>query len=121
MIHALSIVGDVFWILALALMASLSWGAGKRIASTTPVPVVWRGGVAGVRVHKLAALWLVPVLVFAAGIWLKFESRAPGLDLAGAFVALGVRASLAPLAAILHMGQVRRALQTLDADGQLKP
>ena len=121
MIQTLSIVGDVFWILCLALMSSLSWSAWKRVASDTQVPVAWKGETASVRAHRLPALWLVPALAFAAGVWLKFESRAPGIDLDDALIALGVRLTLAPLLAVLHMSQVRRALATLDAEGQLKP
>jgi len=121
MIHALSIVGDAFWIMCLALMCALSWGAWKRIGPATPVPVAWKDGVATTRAHRLPALWLVPALAIAAGVWLKFESRAPGLALDGAIIALGVRVTLAPLAAVLHLSQVRRALVTLEAEGQLKP
>jgi hypothetical protein len=120
-IHALSIAGDVFWILALAVMSSLSWGAWKRIGPGTPAPVAWKGDVVAIRAHRLPALWLVPALAFAAGAWLKFESRAPGLGLDGALIVLGVRVTLAPLVAVLHLGQVRRALRTLEAEGELKP
>ncbi len=121
MIHVLSIIGDAFWILCLALMSSLSWNAWKRIAPDTRVPVVWKGEAVSARAHRLPALWLVPALAFAVGAWLKFESRAPGIVLDEALIALGVRLTLAPLVAVLHMNQVRRALLTLDAEGQLKP
>jgi len=120
-IHALSIAGDVFWILGLALMASMSWASWKRIAPGVPVPVVWGGGRPLWRVHRLPALWLVPTLAFAAGIWLKFESRASDLDLTAALVVLGVRAAIAPMVAMLHLAQVRRALETLAGEGQLRP
>jgi hypothetical protein len=121
MIQTLSIIGDAFWILCLALMSSLSWNAWKRIAPNTPVPVAWRGETPSARAHRLPALWLVPVLAFAVGAWLKFESRAPGIGIDEALIALGVRLTLAPLVAVLHMSQIRRALATLDAEGQLKP
>jgi len=121
MIQALSVAGDVFWILGLALISALSWGAWKRIPAETRVPVAWKGEAVSVRAHRLPALWLVPVLAFAVGVWLKFESRAPGIDLDGALIALGVRVTLAPLIAVLHMGQIRKALATLEAEGQLKP
>ena len=120
MIHVLSILGDAFWIMALALMCSLSWSSGKKIPSGISVPVAWKGAVVTVRTNRFWALWLVPILAIAAGVWLKFESRAPGLQLDGALIALGVRLTLAPLAAVLHLSQVRRALATLDAEGQLK-
>ena len=121
MILTLSFVGDAFWILGLALISALSWGAWKRIPAGTKVPVAWKGDAVSVRAHCLPALWLVPVLAFALGIWLKFESRTPGIDLNGALIALGVRTTLAPLIAILHMGQVRRALVVLEDEGALGP
>lgn len=121
MIQGLSFAGDVFWILGLALISALSWGAWKRIPAGTRVPVVWKGQAVSARAHRLPALWLVPVLAFALGIWLKFESRAPGIDLNGALIALGVRATLAPLIAVLHMGQIRRALAVLEDEGALGP
>ena len=121
MIHTLSILGDAFWIMALALMCSLSWSAWRRVPADVRVPVVWKGAAVTTRAHRLPALWLVPALAIATGVWLKFESRAPGLELDGALIALGVRLTLAPLAAVLHMNQVRRGLMTLDAEGQLKP
>jgi hypothetical protein len=54
------------------------------------------------------------------GLWLKFESRAPDLDLQGGVIVLGVRLTLAPLAALLHISQLRRGLATLESEGQLK-
>ena len=120
MIQTLSFVGDAFWILGLALISALSWGAWKRIGPQTRVPVAWKGEVVSARAHRLPALWLVPVLAFILGVWLKFESRAPGIDLNGALIALGVRATLAPLIAVLHMSQIRRALVVLEGEGQLK-
>ncbi|MDO9222750.1 MAG: hypothetical protein Q7U20_03460 [Caulobacter sp.] len=120
MIQALSIVGDALWIMVLAVMCSLSWSSWKKIPVGTPVPVAWKDGVVTRRVHRLPALWLVPALAIALGVWLKFESRAPGLEAQGAMIALGVRVTLAPLAVLLHLSQVRRALAALDAEGQLK-
>ena len=120
MIQTLSIVGDAFWILILAVMCSLSWNAWKKIPAGTKVPVAWKGAVVATRVDRFSALWVVPILAFAASAWLKFQSRAPGLELDGALITLGVRLTLAPLAAVLHLSQVRRALATLDAEGQLK-
>jgi len=120
MIPTLSFVGDAFWILGLALISALSWGAWKRIPVGTKIPVAWKGEAVAARAHRLPALWLVPVLAFALGVWLKFESRAPGIDLNGALIALGVRATLAPLIAILHMSQIRRALATLADEGHLR-
>lgn len=120
MIHFLSILGDAFWIMALALMCSLSWSSWKKIPAGTRVPVAWKSAVVATRVDRFSALWVVPILAFAGGAWLKFESRAAGLAIDEALIVLGVRVTLAPLAAVLHLSQVRRAMATLSEEGQLK-
>ena len=119
MIQALSIAGDVFWIVCLAIMSSMSWAAWKRIPTDVSVPVAWRGDAVLVRAPKWAALWLVIVIAFAIGAWLKVESRSPDLSLNAAWIWLGVRLTLAPLLATLHLTQVRKGLETLDREDRL--
>ncbi len=119
MIQGLSLAGDVFWILCLAVMTSVTWAAQKRIPAGTSVPVAWRGQAVLVRAPKLPALWLVLALAMALGAGLKFESQALDQTEAGAMVLLGVRMTLAPLLAVLQMSQIRRGLESLDAEGQL--
>ncbi|ATQ44690.1 hypothetical protein [Caulobacter mirabilis] len=121
MVHALSLAGDVFWILALALMASFTLAAWKRIPGDAKVPVLWKGMTATVRAPRAAALLTLPILAFAIGIWLKLESRGAGLDLENAVIGLLVRVTLAPLFALLHIGRVHKALAILDAEGGLGP
>lgn len=121
MIHGLSIAGDVFWILGLALMASFTLAAWKRIPADAKVPVLWKGMAATIRAPRPIALLTLPVLAFLIGVWLKVESRSVGLDIAGAVIGLGVRVTLAPLFALLHIGRVQKALQILEADGALGP
>ncbi len=121
MVHALSLAGDVFWILALALMASFTLAAWKRIPGDAKVPVLWKGMTATVRTPRAVALLTLPVLAFAIGIWLKLESRGVGLDLENAVIGLLVRVTLAPLFALLHVGRVHKALAILDAEGGLGP
>jgi hypothetical protein len=118
-IHGLSIAGDVFWILALAIMTSMSWAARKRIPGDLSVPVAWREETVILRAPKWAALWLVIVIAFAVGAWLKIESRDPDLTLNGALIWLGVRLTVAPLFAVLHLTQIRKGLETLDREGRL--
>ncbi|WGM37216.1 hypothetical protein [Caulobacter sp. NIBR1757] len=119
MIQGISIAGDVFWILALAVMSSMSWATQKRIPAGTSVPVAWRGDQVLVRAPKWAALWLLIAVAFAIGGWMKVESRAPDLSLNGAWIWLGVRLTLAPLLATLHLSQIRKGLETLDREGRL--
>ncbi len=121
MIQGLSIAGDVFWILILALMASVTLATWKRIPAGASVPVLWKNAVATMRAPRWAALLTLPVVAFALGAWLKIESMGPGLDLTGALVVLGVRATLAPLFALLHLGRVQKTLVLLEAEGALGP
>ncbi len=121
MIRAISIGGDVLWILALALMASFTLAAWKRIGAGVRVPVLWRAGAPLLRAPRWAALLALPLITFAIGAWLQVESREPGRDLTGALVVLGVRATLAPLFAILHLGRVQKTLAMLEVEGALPP
>lgn len=121
MIRAISIGGDALWILALAMMASFTLAAWKRIGADARVPVLWKAGAPLARAPRWAALLALPLLAFATGAWLQVESRQPDRDLAGALVVLGVRATLAPLFALLHLGRVQKALAILEAEGALRP
>jgi len=118
-IWGLSIAGDIFWILALAVMSTMSWAASKRIPKGLSAPVAWRDGHVLLRAPKWAALWLLIVVAFAIGAWLKIESRNPNLTTNAALIWLGVRATVAPLLATLHLTQVRRGLETLEREGSL--
>jgi|GEM_PF-645706 len=121
MIRGLAITGDVFWVVALALMASFTLAAWKRIPADARVPVLWKGLTPTYRLPRWAALLTLPVLAFLIGAWLQVESRSRGLDATGAVIGLGVRMTLAPLFALLHMGRIAKALQILDAEGGLTP
>lgn len=56
MVHGLSIAGDIFWIIALALMASFTLAAWRRIGAETSVPVLWKGMTATLRAPRAVAL-----------------------------------------------------------------
>jgi hypothetical protein len=118
-IQALSIAGDLFWILALAVMSALSWAAQKRIPKGLSVPVAWRGEQVLVRAPKPAALWGTIVLGLVVGAWLQIESVNRGTTVDYAIIWLGVRATIAPLLATLHITQVRKGLETLGREGSL--
>ena len=121
MLRGLYIAGDVFWIVALALMASFTLAAWKRIPADASVPVLWNGIIASRRLPRWAALLLLPVVSFLVGAWLQVESRSPTLDLQGAVILLGIRATLAPLLMILQIGRVQKALAILEAEDGLGP
>lgn len=120
MIHGLSIFGDVFWILALALMAGFSWTSAKRMPPAAQVPFMWdRQGHVARRLPKLWALWLLPAGAFVLSVALKLQSRKVGLDMEGAVMTLGVRAVLAALISLFHIMRVQRALGVMRDEGQL--
>jgi hypothetical protein len=83
--------------------------------------VLWTGLSATRRLPRWAALLALPVVAFLIGAWLQIQSREPGLDLTGALIVLGVRATLAPLLAVLHLGRVQKALAILEAEDGLSP
>lgn len=117
MIQGLSIAGDVFWILALGIMASMSWGAMKRIPGTVSMPVVGPGDRVLLRAPRLVALWSLVVVAFVIGALMKIESRSPGIELSAAIVWLGARVTLAPLMALLHLAQMRKSIEILEREG----
>lgn len=121
MIRGLAIAGDAFWIVAMALMASFTLAAWKRIPADAKVPVLWSGQTVTRRAPRWLALLALPVVAFLIGAWFQVISRAPDMDLAGALIGLGVRVSLAPLLVLLHLGRVQKALQFLEAEDGLKP
>lgn len=121
MIRGLAITGDVFWIVALALMASFTLAAWRRIPADAQVPVLWKGMTATARLPRWAALLTVPVVAFLIGCWLQIESRATGLDLQAAMILVGIRASLAPMLMLLHMGRIQKTLAILADEGGLTP
>jgi hypothetical protein len=121
MVLGLSIAGDVFWIVALAIMASFTLAAWKRIPADAAVPVLWKGATPTLSLSRPLALLTLPVIAFVVGLWLKYESATAGLDLIGALIGLGVRVTLAPLFALLHIGRVQKALVSLEAEGGLTP
>jgi len=120
-IQGLSLAGDVFWIIALALMASFTLAAWRRLGPGLAVPVLWKGMTPTLRAPRAVALLTLPTTAFLVGAWLKFESGSAALDLAGAIITLGVRVSLAPLVALLQIGRVQKALAILEAEGALPP
>ncbi len=119
MLSILSFAGDAFQILGLALMSSLSLAAHRRIPAGTSTPVAFSGERVLARAPRLAALWLFPAVVLVFGLWSKAESLAPDLNTNGGIIWLCIRATVAPLAALAHMAQVRRALTALEREGAL--
>jgi len=119
--HALSLIGDVFWIAALALMAGSARWAWGRINPGARVPMGWnKAGEPRFRAPKAVALVSLVVIAFTIGAYLKVQSLSPRLDFDTVVIVFLVRLTAAPLFAVIQLMQVRRALVTLAEEGQLK-
>ncbi|MBI1683546.1 hypothetical protein [Caulobacter hibisci] len=114
------VIGDVLWILALSIMAGASRMAWRRIPKGEATPVAWAPkGETLLRLPRGPALVLLPAGAFAISLYLLVESRqAEGLTLQ--LTMLGLRATLAAILAVIHLSQVRRALNQLAAEGKIR-
>ena len=115
------IAGTVLWVIALGIMAGASRTAFRQIPKGVPVPMLWDNKRVVVwRAPRTLGLALTIALAFFAGIPLLWLAKtAP--DFEQQVIWFGVRATLAPLIAIAHLGHLRRAIQTLGAEGRLAP
>lgn len=117
--NILGVIGDVLWLLALSIMGGASrmaWGKVKDVL----VPVLWSpSGTTLWRAPRAVALASLPTAAFLLSLWLLVESRRP-LELNVGIILLCVRAILAAIFAVAHLTQVRRALNQLAAEGQIK-
>ena len=119
--HTLSLIGDVFWIAALALMAGSARWAWGQIKKGVRVPMGWtRTGEPRFRAPKPVALAGLVTVAFAIGAYLKIASLSLALDFNTVVIVFLVRLTAAPLFAVIQLIQVRRALVTLAGEGQLK-
>ena len=113
------VIGDVLWLLALSIMGGASrmaWGKVKDVL----VPILWSpSGKTVMRAPRAVALASLPTFACLLSLWLLVESRRP-LDLNVGIILLCVRAILAAIFAVVHLSQVRRALNQLAAEGQIK-
>lgn len=111
----LTIAADVLWIIALSIMAGGARAAWRRIDPQTKVPMQgnWR-------LPRDIALILPVAIAFLFGLALLWGHRnAP--DLTYSVILFGLRATLAAVVAMMHLQWLKGALETLDAEGSLKP
>ena len=120
-IDYLDIGGTILWVIALGIMAGASRTGFRQIPKGVPVPMLWDNKRVVVwRAPRTVGLVLIPTIAFFAGIPLLYLAKtAP--DFEQAVIWFGVRATLAPLIAVAHLGHLRRAIQTLGAEGRLTP
>ena len=109
------ILGDLFWILALSVMASAANMARKRVPSGATLPF------RGMELPRIPALLGPIVLAFIIGTALMVAGRTQAGLTAGAVIIFGLKATLAPLLALGHMVWLKSALDRLDDRGVLLP
>ena len=117
--NVFGVIGDVLWLLSLSIMAGASrmaWGKVKDVL----VPMVWSpSGKTLWRAPRAVALASLPTFAFLLSLWLLVESRQPQ-EAEWAIILLCLRAILAAVFAVVHLTQVRRALNQLAEEGQIK-
>ena len=112
MLTVLHYLGDGLWILAMALIASTSRGALKRVPAGVRMPM-W-GGVRLPRNLALGAMFGVPLVL---GLALSFWSATGAADLQGAVILFLIRATLAGLFAVVGLTWLRGSLRKLEDEG----
>jgi hypothetical protein len=114
-----AIIGDVLWLLALSIMGGASRMAWGKVGDVL-VPVIWApSGQTLWRAPRAVALASLPTFAFLLSLWLLVESKQV-LEPTVAIMLLCVRAILAAIFAVVHLTQVRRALNQLVGEGQIK-
>jgi hypothetical protein len=117
----LGVIGDVLWIFALSLMAGASRMAWRKIPKGVAVPVLWSGSNTTLaRAPRLWALATLPIVAFVLSLFLLAGAHAAAAWSVEAVLMFGVRATLAAIFALVHLSQVRRALNQLAEEGQIK-
>ena len=109
----LSIAADALWIIALSIMAGGARAAWRRTDAQTLVPM--RGNWRLPRNAALILPVLLAVLLGVALLWAQSRAADPAYNV----ILFGLRATLAAVAAMLHLQWLRGALAKLEAEGQL--
>ncbi|HEX8234113.1 MAG TPA: hypothetical protein VF559_12310 [Caulobacteraceae bacterium] len=118
---ALQIGGDLLWVIALTVMASASRTGFRTIPQGVGVPMLWDGKhVVALRLPRTPALTLLPAAAFVLGLVFLYMSHGAG-TVEFQVIWFGIKATLAPLIALLHLSHVKRAIQTLGAEKRLIP
>jgi hypothetical protein len=113
----LRIAGDALWILALSLMASASRAAWVKLSPEIRLSLPL---VSGLSARRGVALCVIPAIAFLAGGALLFMQGLAPRASAAAFIAFGLRATLAPLFVVAHLRWLARAMTKLAQEGALK-
>ena len=115
MLTILHYAADAMWILAMALIASTSRGALKRVPAGVRMPM-W----AGVRLPRNLALGIMFGAPLLIGLGLSATSAAGGLDVQAAGILFLVRVTLAGAFAVVCLTWLRGSLRTLEGEGTVR-
>jgi len=118
MLTVLHYVADAFWIVAMALIASTSRGALRRVPAEAKMPMQWgKGGKPTWRVARNPALGVMFGLPLVLGLGLSALQRLGVETPQQAVLMFLVRVLLAGLFAIVHVTWLRASLRTLEDEG----
>jgi hypothetical protein len=119
--HLLSLAADGLWILALAIMASVTRTAWRRMTPETRVPLQFhKDGRPAWRLKRDAALILPIAAAFLFGLALLWGHRSV-TEASYEVIFFGLRATLAAMIALLHLQWLKQAVAALEAEGELTP
>ena len=117
----MSLAGDVMWIIAMAAMAGASRTAFRAIPKGVSVPMLWNDKRIVIwRAPRTLGLTLLLIIALIGGLVLLYLART-SVTLEAQMIWFGVRALLAPLAALAQITHLHRAVRTLGAEGRLAP
>lgn len=117
--HVLSLAADGLWIIALAIMASITRTAWRRMTPETKVPLQFhKDGRPAWRMKRDLALVLPMAAAVLFGLALLWGHRSV-TDFTYDVIFFGLRATLAAMIALLHMQWLKQAVAALEAEGAL--
>jgi len=118
MLSALHFIADGLWIVAMALIASTSRGALKRVPVDARMPMQWdKAGKPTVRLARNVALGVMFGLPLAVGLVLSALSLMAVRDAQSAVILFLLRTLLAGLFAVVCLTWLRGSLRTLEDEG----
>ena len=116
--NSLHMFGEAVSIFALAIIASVSWNAWKRIEASALVPVNFkRDGEPGIRMKKPCALLLMPV---AAMVILMVLSARPAPAGGGQGMIFTLQILVAGAFTAAHIVHIKNVLEVLGREGKLR-
>lgn len=118
MLTLLHYLADGLWILAMALIASTSRGALRRVPSDAKMPMQWgKDGKPTWRLVRNVALGVMFGVPLVLGLALSAMSRLAVHDAEGAVILFLLRTLLAGLFAVVCLTWLRGSLRTLEDEG----